>query len=45
MGGFVSYGDNNKGNIIGISIVGKFPNPTIEEVLLIDGLNHDMGQR
>lgn len=28
--------------IIGISIVGKFPNPTIRKVLLIDGLKHNL---
>lgn len=39
--GFVSYGDNNKGNIIGIGSVGKFLNPTIWEVLLIYGLKHN----
>lgn len=31
-----------KGIIIGIGIVGKFPYPTIGEVLLVDGLKHDL---
>lgn len=39
---YVSDGDNNKGNIIGISIVGKFLNPTIREVLLIIDLRHNL---
>lgn len=41
-GGFDSYGDNNKGKIIVISIIGKFPNPIIWEVPLVDGLKHNL---
>lgn len=36
--GFISYGDNKEERIIFIGIVGKFPNLTIKEVLLVDGL-------
>jgi transposase InsO family protein len=40
--GHVSYGDNNKGKIIGIGTVGKSPNTTIENVLLVEGLKHNL---
>lgn len=36
---FVSYGDNNKGRTVGFDIVGKYLNPTIEDVLLVKVLN------
>lgn len=41
-GGFVSYDYTNKGKIIGIGTFGKFPNPTIGEVLLVDGLKYNL---
>lgn len=40
-GWYVSYGDNNKGEIIGTCTYGKFPNPTIGEVLLVYFLKHN----
>ena len=41
-GGFVTFGDNSKGKIIGIGNVGKEPSPIIENVLLVDGLKHNL---
>lgn len=37
-GGFASYGDNNKGEIIGIGTVGKLLNTISREVILVYGL-------
>lgn len=36
--GFILYGDNNKRMIIGYGMAGKHLNPTIEDVLLFEGL-------
>ena len=41
-GGFVTFGDNSKGKIIGIGNVGKESSPMIENVLLVDGLKHNL---
>lgn len=41
-GGFVTFGDNGKGKIIGIGDIGKDPFPIIENVLLVDGLRHNL---
>ncbi|XP_057496707.1 uncharacterized protein LOC130781518, partial [Actinidia eriantha] len=41
-GGFVTFGDNSKGKIIGIGNVGKEPSHIIENVLLVDGLKHNL---
>ena len=41
-GGHVTFGDNAKGKIIGQGKVGKSPNPTIEDVLLVNGLKHNL---
>ena len=41
-GGYLTFRDNNKGKIIGIGNVGKEPSPIIENVLLIDGLKHNL---
>lgn len=38
-GGYVTFGDNAKGKIVGEGKVGKAPNPTIDEVLLVNGLS------
>ena len=38
----VTFGDNNKGKIIGIGKVGKEPFPTIDNVYLVDGLQHNL---
>ena len=40
--GYVTFGDNNKGKIIGIWKVGKEPLPTIENVLLVEGLRRNL---
>ena len=41
-GGYVIFGDNRKGKIIGICNVGKEPSPIIENVLLVDRLKHNL---
>ena len=41
-GGTVTFGDNNKGNVIGIGTVGNPNNPLINNVLLVDGLKHNL---
>lgn len=41
-GGTVTFGDNNKGNVIGIGTVGNPKNPLINNVLLVDGLKHNL---
>src|ERR1044072_1494493 len=40
--GFVTYGDNNQGRILGDGKVGKSPQTMIEDVLLIEGLKHNL---
>ena len=39
-GGYVTFGDNSKGKIIGVGNVGS--NPCIEDVLLVKGLKHNL---
>ena len=41
-GGYVTFGDNAKGKIVGKGKVGKSPSPTIENVLLANGLKHNL---
>ena len=41
-GGSVSFGGGEKGKIIGIGSIGKKPSPTIEDVYLVSGLNHNL---
>ena len=41
-GGFVTFGDNAKGKIIGIGNVGNFSPPIIENILLVDNLKHNL---
>lgn len=42
-GDFVSYdNNNNKGRIIGCGTIGKFPNSTIDDVILVDVLKHNL---
>ena len=41
-GGYVTFGDNGKGKIVGEGKVGKSPNPTIDDVLLVNGLKHNL---
>ncbi|MBN8161646.1 hypothetical protein J0J28_23045 [Vibrio vulnificus] len=40
--GHITFGDNKIGKIIGIGKVGKEPLPTIDNVLLVDGLMHNL---
>ena len=41
-GGFITFRDNNKGKIISIGNVGNKPSLIIENILLIDGLKHNL---
>ena len=41
-GGYVIFDDNSKDKIVGEGKVGNFPNPTIDDVLLADGLKHNL---
>ncbi|XP_057975241.1 uncharacterized protein LOC131162650, partial [Malania oleifera] len=41
-GGYVTFGDNAKGRIVGVGKVGKDSSPTIDNVLLVDGLKHNL---
>ena len=41
-GGMVTFGDNGKGKIIGIGNVGITPSKYIENILLVDGLKHNL---
>jgi hypothetical protein len=41
-GGNVKFGDNSKGKIIGIGNIGKTHSLVIEDVLLVDGLKHNL---
>lgn len=38
---FVSYVDSNKGKIVSFGLTDKYPNPTIEDILLLEGLKHN----
>ena len=40
--GYVTYGDNNKGKILGIGNVGNSLTTLIQNVLFVDGLNHNL---
>jgi len=40
-GGYVTYGDNNKGKIVGGDI-GVKGNLTIQNVLLVEGIKHNL---
>ena len=40
--GHVTFGDNNKGKILGFGKVGKTPSTSIDNVLLVDGLKHNL---
>lgn len=41
-GGYVTFGDNSKGKIIGVGSIGKNPSPIIENVLFVEGLKHNL---
>jgi len=40
--GFVSYGDNNQGKILGKGVVRNPSTTTIKDVMLVDGLKHNL---
>ena len=40
--GHVTYGDNNKGKIIGVGKIGMSSSTPIENVLLVEGLKHSL---
>ena len=41
-GGSVTFGGNQKGKIVGIGKIGKHPFPSIDNVLLVEGLKHNL---
>src|SRR5436190_7549133 len=41
-GGLVTFGDNNQCKVIAIGNVGQCKNPLIENILLVDGLRHNL---
>ena len=41
-GGHVTFGDNSKGKIIGISNIGGNPSPLIENIFLVDKLKYNL---
>lgn len=40
--GYINYGENNKGQILGIGKVGAPPFTSIEDVLYVEGLKHNL---
>ena len=40
--GFVTYGDNNRGRIIGVGDIGSGNKVIIKDVLLVEGLKHSL---
>jgi len=40
--GHVTYGDNNKDKIPGVGKIGTNPSTSIENILLVDDLNHSL---
>jgi len=40
--GFVTYGDNNKGRILGNEVIGNGSSFNIKNVLLVEGLKHNL---
>ena len=41
-GGSVTFSDNKKGNIVVMGKVGKSPSHSIDNVFLVEGLNHNL---
>jgi len=41
-GGHVTYGDNNKGRILGVGKIGTNSSTSIENVLVVEGLQHSL---
>jgi len=42
MTGDVTYGDNNRGRILGVDDIGEIDNVIIKDVLLVEGLKHSL---
>jgi len=40
--GYVTYGDNNRGKILGVGDIGRNDRVIIEDVLLVKGLKHNL---
>jgi len=40
--GYITYGDNNKGIILGFGIIGDGTGLTIKNVLYVEGLKHNL---
>ena len=40
--GFVTFGDNSKGKILGMGDIGNVYSPCIKNVLLVDNLKHNL---
>jgi len=40
--GFVTYGDNNKGRILGNGVIGNESSFNIKNVLMVEGLKHNL---
>jgi len=40
--GYVTYGDNNRGKILGVGDIGRNDRVIIEDVLLVKGLKHSL---
>jgi len=40
--GFVTYGDNNNGRILGNGVISNGPSINIKNVLLVEGLKHNL---
>ncbi|WJX19048.1 hypothetical protein P8452_08782 [Trifolium repens] len=40
--GYVTYGDNNKGTILGVGTIGNPSTITISNVVLVDNLKHNL---
>ena len=40
--GHVTYGDNNKGRILGVGKIGTNSSSSIENVLIVEGLKHSL---
>ena len=41
-GSKVTFGDNSKGKVVGKGKVGKMPHSFIDDVLLVEGLKHNL---
>jgi len=40
--GYVTYGDNNRGKIVGVGDIGSKNKVIIKDVLLVEGLKHSL---